>query len=130
LRRKTSRLSNDLQALEYPVAAELCKDRPAINNRMHALGCLYVMEGSLLGGLVIKQIINKNCHDIPAEAFSFFSGYGDNTINYWKTFVAEMNQSIKSERDLNDAIEGARATFSKMESWIASFYSRNHAALF
>src|SRR4051812_28976854 len=58
-RRKASLLLQDIavingSALAAPV---LCTDIPEITDACQALGALYVLEGSALGGQVISQII-------------------------------------------------------------------------
>ncbi|HYQ52414.1 MAG TPA: biliverdin-producing heme oxygenase, partial [Pseudomonas sp.] len=59
LRAKTPALSLDLQALNLSAAdidaLPLCQALPAISSEASALGVMYVLEGSTLGGQVLKR---------------------------------------------------------------------------
>lgn len=110
-RKKTNLIENDLSYLNYK------KDNivPVFNNQEisipFALGILYVVEGSSLGG----RFILKNIETIPRldtqNGVSYFTGYGNKTGSYWKAFL---NALTAYETDFNCAdeiIEGAVYAF-------------------
>jgi heme oxygenase len=55
-----------------------------------AFGCLYVMEGSTLGGKIIYNILKKQLGLSDSAGASFFYGYGPATGEKWKTFGASL----------------------------------------
>ncbi len=57
-----------------------------------AFGALYVLEGSTIGGLIIKKMISEKLGS--EEGMSFFEGYGKKTAERWKVFT----QYIKPDR--------------------------------
>lgn len=59
-----------------------------------AAGCLYVIEGSTLGGRVILKRLARD-HRHPADGASrFFQGYGPDTDERWTTFGRELETSL------------------------------------
>src|SRR5438309_503026 len=61
-RRKPEWILNDLNELKVNYTIQLCQQLPVINNNSAAFGALYVLEGSTLGGIVIKQMITDKLH--------------------------------------------------------------------
>ncbi|WP_233789218.1 biliverdin-producing heme oxygenase [Sphingobacterium sp. HMA12] len=95
-------LGGDLNDLtEVPV--------PFIDSTAKALGALYVMEGSVMGGMVIVRMLAK--YGIT-EGVSFFSGYGSETGQKWNAFIDALGANI-SEEHAADAIYAARDTFAR-----------------
>lgn len=119
-RRKASTLLNDIAAIsgEPAVTPALCTDIPDITNTAQALGAMYVLEGSTLGGQVICQILQRNLHvaELP-QALSFFNGYGSDTQSYWDTFVHYLQGYHGTEAQQEQLLEAAAATFDKFRTW-------------
>src|SRR5205085_7986108 len=88
-RRKPEWILNDLEELEVDSTIKLCKRIPNINNNAAAFGALYVLEGSTLGGMVIRRIISDKLH--INKGLTFFSGYGKQTRERWNVFIHAMN---------------------------------------
>ncbi|GGF05650.1 biliverdin-producing heme oxygenase [Flavobacterium limi] len=76
-----------------------------------ALGILYVIEGSSLGG----RYILKNISTIPGldknQGISYFQGYGDKTGSYWKNFLGYLSGYEEKHNCGNTIIEGAIYAF-------------------
>jgi heme oxygenase len=112
-RRKAEHIAADLRQLGATLpaiagAAEL----PLINTTAGALGALYVMEGSTLGGQIIVKMLRKQ---LGAEMFfpaSFFNGYGPQTAQRWAGFQTALNDYSSAERD-ELLIAAANQTFQK-----------------
>ncbi|GAB3515673.1 biliverdin-producing heme oxygenase [Emticicia fontis] len=77
----------------------------------YALGCMYVMEGSTLGGKVILKHIAKTLGFIPKQGGSYFGGYGDETGHYWKTFLHTLQEYSANHDSDEEIIAGAKDTF-------------------
>lgn len=109
-RRNSSYLKKDIEELgsdtkELPEASS-----PEISNALQALGAMYVMEGSIMGGPIIVQMLAKYGVD---KGVSFFSGYGEATGQMWGKFVAVMNAEAQNEADEAIAIAAANETFAR-----------------
>lgn len=116
-RRKTSALANDLTQLGVPLP-ELASisDLPEISNHYQALGALYVIEGSTLGGRVICKMLSQQMNSTEVSPVSFFNGYGDQTASMWQMFKQSMDQPVYALK--HDMImETANQTFIKFGDW-------------
>lgn len=101
---KLQLLEKDLVELNLkinePIKVEVLK------NRAEALGALYVIEGSMLGGMVIAKQLKKY-PELEQAGFNYFGHYGQDIGPIWKSFVAYLNENIISEEDQNDTLNGA-----------------------
>lgn len=76
-----------------------------------ALGILYVVEGSTLGGRFILKNISTISGLDNEQGTSYFQGYGDNTGSYWKTFLGYLSKYEEEHNCGNTIIEGAIYAF-------------------
>jgi heme oxygenase len=108
-RRNASHLKADIEALGGDVRKDIPRaTAPSISTKYQALGALYVMEGSVLGGRTIVKMLEKNnIH----TGISFFSGYGENTPVLWGRFIELLNQQITGDEHKRQAIQAAKDTF-------------------
>lgn len=76
-----------------------------------ALGILYVVEGSSLGG----RFILKNLETIPGlheeKGVTYFAGYGNKTGSNWKTFLNLLTAYQEKYNCENEIIKGAVYAF-------------------
>jgi len=107
-RRNSSYLKNDIEELGGSVAETPAITLPKIENQLQALGALYVMEGSIMGGSIIIKMLEKGG---ITKGISFFSGYGEATGQKWGMFVAIMNQQAITPEDEALAIGAANEAF-------------------
>ncbi|KDN55938.1 hypothetical protein FEM21_09630 [Flavobacterium seoulense] len=76
-----------------------------------ALGIMYVLEGSSLGGRVILKNIEKQLGFTSDYGAQYFAGYKENTGLLWKNFISEMVR-YEEDHDCGDVIiEGANFAF-------------------
>ena len=115
-RRNSSYLENDIEALGSDVKEIATVEVPKIDSEVSALGALYVMEGSILGGRIIIQMLEKLG---VTEGVTFFSGYGAETGQKWGVFTQVMNQTAKTEQDEEKAVNTANETFQLFEKVFA-----------
>lgn len=111
-RRNSRYLKNDIEALGGSLDKLPYAQSPAITNTVTALGALYVLEGSIMGGKVIVQMLAKGG---ITEGVSFFSGYGEATGAKWKLFTDVLNKYAVTEEDKELAIAAANETFSRFD---------------
>lgn len=109
-RRNSAYLRRDIEELGADVDSLPEVRVPEINNTVEALGAMYVMEGSIMGGPIIVQMLAKYG---VTKGVSFFSGYGESTGVMWGKFVSVMNAAAETEKDETAAIAAANETFSR-----------------
>jgi len=66
---------------------------PEIKNTAQAFGALYVIEGSTLGGQIIKKMVQKQLCMEGNNGLSFFDGYREATSDMWQVFKGAYYQS-------------------------------------
>lgn len=101
----------DLRALGSPRLAPLrCPDLP-LACPSAALGSLYVLEGSALGGRVIARQLHERLGITPASGGRYFGGRGEDTGRIWR----ECCQHLERETtDLQQACSAAERTFAEL----------------
>lgn len=109
-RRNSSHIKVDIEELGGNVNNLPAVEVPQINNTLDALSALYVLEGSIMGGPYIVQMLNK--YGIT-QGTSFFSGYGENTGNMWQGFVSVLNKHGEDPATHERAIAVANETFAR-----------------
>jgi heme oxygenase (biliverdin-IX-beta and delta-forming) len=77
----------------------------------HGLGCLYVLEGSALGGRVISKRVKQALGLGPATGGAYFHGLGRQTASHWLDFLTALNTIPAKSAMGADAETGAIATF-------------------
>lgn len=112
-RRKSANLKQDLADLGAGVSDidTGTVALPHIGNALEAMGALYVMEGSTMGGGIIVKMLREKCN--INRGLSFFSGYGDNTQAMWQKFTTALNSHISAPGDDMTVINAANETFKK-----------------
>lgn len=76
-----------------------------------ALGVLYVIEGSSLGGRFILKNIVTNPQLSNNQGVSYFTGYGDKTGSFWKNFLNVLSEYEQNNNCADSIIEGAVYAF-------------------
>ncbi len=91
---------------------------PALPTFAHALGALYVLEGSTLGGKVILHDIEARIGPQIAGATQFFGGRGTAVGPTWQTFKTALSAFGRERPGLEaDVIAGAEAGFRAIAAW-------------
>lgn len=110
-REKKHLIEEDLAFLKYnkpnPIAVFGSKN----STIAYALGILYVVEGSSLGG----RFILKNIETVPGlnegKGVSYFTGYGNKTGSHWKNFLNVLTEYQEENNCENEIIKGAIYAF-------------------
>jgi heme oxygenase (biliverdin-IX-beta and delta-forming) len=123
-RRKLALIDVDLLALGRPreriealpepaFAAALCR-MPA-----SALGSLYVLEGSTLGGKFISRRLREIAGSwLPEAGLRYFDPYGDASGSRWRETLARLEAAPTAQWPGIEA--GAIATFEGLQGWLAT----------
>lgn len=80
-----------------------------IENEHQALGMLYVIEGSTLGGNVIAKQLSKT-EGFDEVTFHFFSCYQENTGSMWKNFKEVLDSEVHQE-NYDEVLSGAKKLY-------------------
>jgi heme oxygenase len=73
------------------------------------LGCLYVMEGSTLGGRYLARHVESALHLAPGQGNAYFQGHGDQTGAMWRQVTAQLEAVPEEQSDR--VIAAAKRTF-------------------
>lgn len=111
-RNKTSLLENDLKTLGV---SKTKSQKPFENadsmSPAFAMGVLYVIEGSSLGGRVILKNIHTALGHTEEEGASYFAGYGNQTGSKWKSFLNALTTYEAQTNNEEEIIAGAEYAF-------------------
>jgi hypothetical protein len=88
--RRRDWLAADLRALAtaLPAPQSLGFELPTSG---HGFGCLYVLEGSALGGQVVSKRVKEALGLGPATGGAYFHGLGRQTASHWSDFLTTLN---------------------------------------
>ena len=119
MRSKLPGLETDLKALGLNSvtldALPVCSALPTCTDLSTALGCLYVIEGSTLGGQILSRHFNALLNLDVENGAAFFTGYGVQTGAMWQTFREALMVAPVNEVAL---INAACETFITLERWL------------
>jgi heme oxygenase len=119
-RLKSHLLEQDLRRFGVdPSNVALCAHLPRVDSFAHAVGCMYVLEGSTLGSVFIARHLRERFNLQVDNGAAYFNAYGAETGAKWKQFrefVGRATPFICVE----DAVAGASDTFERFERWLAA----------
>ncbi len=124
-RPRSERLKQDLQTLglkqedldELPTLAST--KLPDLDDRSELLGALYVVEGSELGGSIIRRDLEQKLDEETLKADAYVRDRPDETRANWNEFREVFNQRIDSEDALERAVRTANQIFQVYEDWLS-----------
>lgn len=93
------------------------------SDKNYALGVLYVVEGSSLGGQMIAKNVKKVLGYSKESGASFFSGDKKKTAQNWKAFLMILEKHCD---DHGKCVQGALQTFEALEMLLWSVYDKSH----
>ena len=107
---KSKALENDLAQLNYKHqsnhTSEVQEMTPA-----ELLGMLYVTEGSMLGGLLIRKNL-ESCSELDADfEHHFFGKSAPEVMQRWQAFKEAVSEKDFSSEEYDEAIAGANYAF-------------------
>jgi len=111
VRKKTHLIKEDLSFLKFNLPDSKSVFKNSKWRIPYALGIIYVVEGSSLGG----RYILKNIETLPGlnngKGVSYFRGYGTKTGSIWNSFLNVLVQYEYENNCKNEIIEGAIFAF-------------------
>lgn len=82
-----------------------------------ALGALYVLKGSTLGGRVIGRHV-ATLHGIAGDGLAYYRGHGSDTGAMWAAFRARLGESSGDAAAEAAVLDAAVRTFDAMRAWL------------
>lgn len=83
-----------------------------------ALGVMYVLEGSTLGGKILYKHMNHELGLSHENGASYFWGYGEKTGILWKNFISTLAGYAVGENCEEEIIASAIQTFTTIDKWL------------
>lgn len=119
-RKKAHLILSDLEVLGHQKSTSSdVFDSAAVSNTGFAMGMLYVLEGSTLGGRFILKNISENLGFDATKGASYFAGYGNKTGSAWKNFLAILTAFEADHEAETDIIKGADYAFQAIEKHLS-----------
>ncbi|SDG45422.1 biliverdin-producing heme oxygenase [Klenkia brasiliensis] len=123
-RRRAGLFAADLAALGAVPAADPLPEVPAPASTDEALGAMYVLEGSTLGGVFIDRHLAALPGLAGAGPVRAFSPYGEATGARWAAFRRATREHVTRGGDADVVVGAARRTFVLMAQWCADVQQR------
>jgi heme oxygenase len=74
------------------------------------LGHLYVLEGSTLGGTILRGHI-KEAYNLDQDGLAYYSPYGNAVMPHWREFKLRMNDAITDPAEQDRVVAAGREAF-------------------
>src|ERR1700744_663991 len=94
---------------------DICRELPAVDSVEQAIGVLYVLKGSTLGGRIIAGMMQRQLG--ATTPTGYFNGYGEENSRMWQAYKEFLDQPRTSEQQ-TAILEAAKATFITFKTWI------------
>lgn len=92
-----------------------------------ALGSMYVMEGSTLGGRIIGPAMAARFNLPEGLGYTYFDPYGAHTGSKWNAFKALAEAEISPQQH-DIAVMAARDTFTALHQWLVPVPAAEHSS--
>jgi len=100
--------------------------QPDLPTFAHALGALYVLEGSTLGSRFILRDLETRIGTQIAGATRFLGGRGEAVRPMWQSFKAALDNFGREKPDLcADVVTGTERVFRAILAWFRPLAARN-----
>jgi heme oxygenase (biliverdin-IX-beta and delta-forming) len=117
-RRRAHLFAADLAALGAPPGASVdTPELPAVTGTDAALGRLYVLEGSTLGGVFIDRHLATLPQLAGTGPLRAFSPYGGRTGAMWHDFRSATRAHVAVGGDADRLVAAAKQTFTVLAAW-------------
>jgi heme oxygenase len=114
-RRRASLFAADLRELGAP-ASDAAPLLPTVAGTDEALGRMYVLEGSTLGGVFIDRHLAA-LPELAGVRVRSFSPYGSETGAMWAAFRRTTRARVSAGGDAAAMLASARTTFAGLAGW-------------
>lgn len=103
----------------HPARLPRCEALPRVDSAARALGALYVLEGSTLGGAFLLAHLGRTLGIAPGKGASGLAPYGPALRQMWVAYADALDRFVRASPDTApEVIDGARETFARMLDWM------------
>lgn len=118
-----SRLKPEADPAGHPAAVEDLPAAkldvvPALGTLPEAFGCLYVLEGSTLGGQILVRVVRERLGPQIGDATRFLASYGDQVRPMWQRLQGAMVAALPDAGEQKLAVQSACALFDGLHQWL------------
>jgi heme oxygenase len=119
-RRKAHLFAADLLHFDlHPARVPRCAAPPPVNTTARALGTLYVLEGSTLGGAFLLGYLGRALGFAPGAGASGIAPYGRELAAMWTAYASALDRFVRARPEEEGAIvDAACDTFRRMTVWM------------
>jgi heme oxygenase len=96
-----------------------------VDSKYDALGLMYVLEGSTLGGRVILKALARNPAFNDIKAIRFYEGHGEETGLFWKKYQEVLMKVATDDATEDKIVNAANRTFEE----VARIFSNSLVAI-
>jgi heme oxygenase len=97
----------------------ICESLPPLPGVAEAFGCLYVLEGSTLGGRIITGHLKRVLPLDEGRGCSFFNSYGPDVARMWSSFLGTLLRHCDRHGDADVVVQSACHTFACLDRWFS-----------
>lgn len=125
-RRKPELVLRDLEHIGADQAdISYATELPQVNNASQAFGAMYVLEGSMLGGVYLSKLLAAQLGLDDTTGISFFYGYGNDSKEQWNKFIGSINNFAAEKGDESAILAAANDTFRLFEKHLNQQLHKN-----
>jgi heme oxygenase len=84
-----------------------------------ALGCIYLFEGSRLGGLVLSKALKEHFGFQNFQGYSYFASNGVDVPAMWASFKDFMENYVQTQGGGDEIIVATKNGFASLNEWLA-----------
>jgi len=119
-RRRAHLFAADLLHFEiHPGRLPRCAALPRVDSTARALGALYVLEGSTLGGAFLLAQLGRTLGVAPGSGASGIAPYGPGLFGMWIAYADALDRFVREHPgDEGELIDAARETFERLIEWM------------
>ena len=119
-RRRAHLFAADLLHLGlHPAQLPRCTALPRVDSAARALGALYVLEGSTLGGAFLLAHLGRTLGVAPGAGASGLAPYGHSLREMWVAFADALDGFVReAPGEQDEVVDAARETFARMLDWM------------
>lgn len=130
-RLKTKKIRDDLRHFQFSETQIEALPRAAlpanwIESPAALWGCLYTVEGSMLGGRMLVKHFGQNLQ--LAGGLKFYEGYGADTMPRWQSFLALVKALDLNSDEFSAAVASASETFGILGSQLMAANKFRHGS--
>lgn len=122
IRKRIPHLEKDLAFLGLPKhdlqGVPDCTIIPQLDTVPKAIGCLYLFEGSRLGGLVLAKALREQFRLENYQGYAYFASDGQDVPELWRSFRFFVEDYVAKGGNGTEIIDTATSSFAALNSWL------------